>query len=425
MKLRTAGGAVLIALSMLFAAIAPPTSATETVSIRAGWEYLENNTADPAKAMSTAPWIHVDLPHTWNAFDSVDPAPGYRRAASWYRKSITIARAPRGTRHALLFEAANMKADVYVNGVRAGSHVGGYLPFEVDISNATHPGPNEVLVRVDNSIDRQLIPSQSSDFVLYGGLTRDVLMITRPQTYIAAITADTPRVSAESADTRITVTLANFAGDTDLLLAALVRDPEGNEVGRAQRKMTVHPGQVQVSFDLPTLKSPQLWSPRNPRLYTAEASLLRPRDRKLLHSTSDRFGYRWFEFKPHGAFYLNGERLLIRGSSRHEEHAGYGAAVPEAIDRADLEAAKAMGVNFLRLAHYPQASGVYRAADELGLLIWDELPWCRGGVGDALWKQNTERLLREQIAYNHNHPSIIIRSLGNELDWLPDFEGGG
>jgi beta-galactosidase len=424
MKHRTAGGAVLIAISMLFAAIAPPASATETVSIRAGWEYLENNTAEPAKAMSAAPWIHVDLPHTWNAFDSVDTVPGYRRDASWYRKSITIARAPPGTRHALLFEAANMKADVYVNGVRAGSHVGGYLPFEVDISNVTHPGPNEVLVRVDNSIDRQLIPSQSSDFVLYGGLTRDVLMITRPQTYIAAITADTPRVSAESADTRITVTLANFAGDTDLLLAALVRDPEGNEVGRAERNMTVRAGQVQVSLDIPTFKSPQLWSPRSPRLYTAEASLLRPRDRKVVYSTSDRFGYRWFEFKPHGAFYLNGERLLIRGSSRHEEHAGYGAAVPEAIQRADLEAAKAMGANFLRLAHYPQAPAVYRAADELGLLIWDELPWCRGGVGDAVWKQNTERMLREQIAYNRNHPSIIIRSLGNELDWLPDFEGG-
>jgi beta-galactosidase len=87
--------------------------------------------------------------------------------------------------------------------------------------------------------------------------------------------------------------------------------------------------------------------------------------------------------------------------------------------------AKSMGVNFLRLGHYPQDPAVYRAADELGILIWDELPWCRGGVGDEVWKQNTERMLREQIARNRNHPSIVFWSLGNELDWLPDFEGGG
>src|SRR5882762_2964258 len=189
MKLRTAAAAVLIAMSLLFAACAA--HAAETVSIRIGWEYLQNNTADPAKAIAARPWIPVDLPHTWNAFDSVDPVPGYRRDASWYRKSINIAPATRGTGHALLFEAANMKADVYVNGVRVGGHVGGYLPFEIDISNVIHPGRNEVLVRVDNSIDRQLIPSQSSDFVLYGGLTRDVFMITRPPTYIAAVVIDT------------------------------------------------------------------------------------------------------------------------------------------------------------------------------------------------------------------------------------------
>jgi beta-galactosidase len=395
----------------------------EAVSISTGWDYLENDTTDPVTASAAAPWVPVNLPHTWNAFDSVDGVPGYRRDASWYRKSITLPPSAHGMRHALLFEAANMKADVYVNGVRVGGHVGGYLPFEIDISDFARPGANTVLVRVDNSVDREVIPSQSSDFVLYGGLTRDVLLISRPQTHIAALAIDTPRVSAEAGETRITATLANFAGDATLTLAALVRDPDGNEVARAERPVTLHAGQTRVTVDLPSIAHPALWSPRSPKLYTAEARLTGP-DGKLLHSASDRFGYRWFEFKPHGAFYLNGERLLIRGSHRHEEHAGYGGAVPNAIERADLEAAKALGVNFLRLAHYPQAPAVYRAADELGILIWDELPWCRGGVGDAAWQANTERMLREQIAYDRNHPSIIIRSLGNELDWLPDFPGG-
>jgi beta-galactosidase len=397
-------------------------SITEVSSISSGWEYLQNNTPDPAKASAAAPWVRVDLPHTWNAFDSVDSTPGYRRDASWYRKSVTITPA-HGARHALLFEAANMKADVYVNGVRAGGHVGGYLPFEVDIADVVRPGLNSILVRVDNSVDREIIPSQSSDFVLYGGLTRDVFLISRPRTAIANVVIDTPRVSAETADTRITATLQNFADDTAVTIAAVVRDRSGNEVTRAERQISLRPGETRFSLELPALARPVLWSPRAPTLYTAEVRLIGANG-ALLHSASDRFGYRWFEIKPHGAFFLNGERLLIRGTHRHEEHAGYGGAVPNAINRADLQAARAMGANFVRLAHYPQDPTVYEAADELGILLWDELPWCRGGVGDAQWKENTERLLREQIARNRNHPSIIFWSIGNELDWLADFEGG-
>jgi beta-galactosidase len=391
--------------------------------ISASWEYLENNTTDVTKAAAAAPWVHVDLPHTWNAFDSVDAEPGYRRDAAWYRRTLVIPASEHGTRHALRFDAANMKAQVYVNGVPAGAHVGGYLPFEVDITDLARVGTNTVMVRVDNSIDRQVIPSQSSDFVLYGGLTRDAYLITRPSRYIAAIEIATPRVSDEAGATRITAAVANFAADVPIKVAAVVRDPSGNEVARAERAVTLRAGRTSITLDLPTVPRPALWSPSSPNLYTAEAQLLAA-DGTVLHTTSDRFGYRWYEFKPHGAFYLNGKRLLIRGSHRHEEHAGYGGAVPAVIERADLAAAKALGVNFLRLAHYPQAPAVYRAADELGILLWDELPWCRGGVGDASWKGNTERMLREQIAYDRNHPSIIIRSLGNELDWLPDFPGG-
>src|SRR5258708_3005076 len=127
MKRRRAAGAafIAVALSLLppgvaFTAAKPPASTaatTEVFSVTAGWEYLQNNTPAPAKATTAGAWVPVDLPHTWNAFDSVDTVPGYRRDASWYRKSITIGPAAPGTRHALLFEAANMKADVYLNGV--------------------------------------------------------------------------------------------------------------------------------------------------------------------------------------------------------------------------------------------------------------------------------------------------------------------
>jgi beta-galactosidase len=176
------------------------------------------------------------------------------------------------------------------------------------------------------------------------------------------------RRAAVAAFIAVAISLLPAAGDATLKLVALVRDPAGNEVARTEREGLVRAGQMNVSLDLPVISHPELWSPRSPRLYTAEARLMKP-DGTLLHSSSDHFGYRWFEFKPHGAFYLNGERLLIRGSQRHEEHAGYGGAVPDSIQRADLAAAKAMGANFLRLAHSPGQIAIWLLVYPLSTLV--------------------------------------------------------
>lgn len=157
-------------------------------------------------------------------------------------------------------------------------------------------------------------------------------------------------------------------------------------------------------------------------MYTAELKLYQ--NNALVDSYEVHYGYRWFEFKDYGGFYLNGERVLLRGTHRHEEHAGYGAAMPNKLHRRDIELLKEMGANFVRLGHYPQDPEVYKACNELGILVWDELPWCRGGVGNQVWKDNTSRLLKEMINQNYNHPSIITWSLGNEIYWLPDFPNG-
>ena len=145
----------------------------------------------------------------------------------------------------------------------------------------------------------------------------------------------------------------------------------------------------------------------------------------IIDEVSDRIGYRWFEFKEHGPFYLNGEKLILRGTHRHEDHAGMANALTNQQHRKDIEMIKEMGANFVRLAHYPQDPEIYKACDELGLLVWDELPWCRGGVGNDEWKKNTTRLFEEQINQNYNHPSIILWSVGNEVYWLPERENGG
>jgi beta-galactosidase len=417
MIIKKARALVLICITgLLFSAAAPLAAQTGDRLFNDGWQYIPHPATLP-DGLPTEGWQAVDLPHTWNATDPVDAVPGYRRGAGWYRRSLRIEDPDETVRHLLRFEAANMKAAVYVNGQHAGGHVGGYLGFTVEIGQWLKPGSgNEILVRVDNGVDRDLIPSQKSDFVLYGGITRDVYLLTRPQHFIAALRIDTPRVSAESGTVEVS---AQPGGDMHGGSSVRYRllGPGGEILAETEAKGT-------QPVTLPEVGSPRLWSPADPALYRIEATLV-DASGKDLHRLEEHFGFRWYEFDQNGAFVLNGERLLLRGTHRHEEHAAYGAAMPNELHVRDMEMIKEVGANFVRLGHYPQDPAVYEAADRLGLILWDELPWCRGGIGEDAWKSNTENMLREMIAQNRNHPSVFFWSLGNEIYWLPDFEGGG
>lgn len=389
------------------------------------WSYLEDNVATIEQlGKSKKQWQHVDVPHTWNRFDAVDQVPGYRRSASWYRKELFIPESKSDRRYLLEFEGVNIKSDVYVNGTRSGGHIGGYLGFSIDMTPLLKIGEaNTILVRADNSYDPNVIPSQKSDFCIYGGITRDVWLKVVPARFIERVLIKTPSVSKKSAETIVDVVLENNASTiTSGEIIVALADRSGKEVARKSEKVSIKEGQTIVSVAMPVIKNPSLWSPSDPALYTVTVSL--KDGKKTVDIATDRCGYRWFEFKDHGPFFLNGERLLLRGTHRHEDYAGLANAMPDSLHRKDMAMIREMGANFVRLAHYPQDPEVYRACDELGILIWDELPWCRGGMGGDEWKANTKRLLKEQIVQNFNHPSIIIHSLGNELYWLPDVPGG-
>jgi len=395
------------------------------VLLNPGWDYYAIALQNPSELNRQQGSVKVDLPHTWNAFDPTDTQPGYRRDASWYRKQLQLSPDARGGRYLLYFESANMTADVYVNGQRAGGHVGGYLGFEIDVSDLLdQEGINEILVRVDNGINRQIIPSQKADFVLFGGLTRDVFLRVRPQNYISSIQIDTADVSVQTATALTTVSVRQHGKSEGPVRLEFEVQRRGQVVARAESQLesgTV-PGSVQVR--LPEIENPALWSPDTPNLYDLKV-VLKDGNGNILHQVSDQFGFRWFGFNDEGAFELNGERLLLRGTHRHEEYAGLGAALPNELHIRDMQMIKDIGANFVRLGHYPQDPVVYETADELGLIIWDELPWCRGGLGDEVWKENTEFMLREMITQNRNHASVFFWSLGNEIYWEPDFEGGG
>lgn len=386
-------------------------------NINEGWRYTENNTANITEITKEDLWSKISLPHTWNSHDVTDLVPGYRRGASWYKKDLNLTVLDKNKSYELYFEGANITTHVYVNGKKAGEHVGGYIGFYVDLTSYLQKGSNDILVRVDNSYNPEVIPSQKSDFFIYGGIVRDLWLITKNKENIEKVVVKTPSVSKDKASLLLEVQL-NGAELKNHELVATIFDPSGKKAGTANTKISSD--KVTLNFDI--FSDPQLWDIDTPNLYKAKVSL--KKSGKTVDQVSEDFGFRWFEFKDHGPFFLNGKRVLLRGTHRHEEHAGYGAAMPNDLHVKDIQAIKDMGANFIRLAHYPQDPEVYKMCDKLGILVWDEVPWCRGGLGNDVWKSNTKRLLKEMIQQNINHPSIILWSLGNEIYWLPDFKGG-
>ena len=388
------------------------------INIDSNWNYLENDTEKLSEAKNATNWIAVNLPHSWNSEDVTDNNPGYRRSASWYKKNLTLSNIDPNKLYKLYFEGSNITTKVYVNGKEAGGHIGGYIGFTIDITNYIVSGNNEIAVRVDNSYNPEIIPSQKSDFFIYGGITRDVWLLSMAKNHIEKIKITTPNVSEKVANLSIIATLAPTSSQSKFTYSAQLFNPKGKVI--ATKKGDFTGTSATIFFD--KIKNPELWDTKNPNLYSATISL--SENGKTIDEVSDKVGFRWFEFKDNGPFFLNGKRLLIRGTHRHEENAGVGAAMSNEQHRKDMESIKEMGANFVRLAHYPQDPEIYNACDELGLLVWDELPWCRGGIGNETWKTNTKKMLSEIIEQNINHPSIILWSLGNEINWLPDFPDG-
>jgi len=396
----------------------------QTFLLNENWFFLNDNIKDIEKLhFSTQEWEKVNLPHTWNKYDAIDSEPGYRRGIGWYWKNLFIPTLDKNTTLKISFEGVNTVAEIFVNGKKAGGHIGGYLQFDVDITNFIKQDDfNTILIKADNSYNPDIPPSQTSDFIIYGGITRDVYLKIFPETYISKMLVKTPKVSDRIASTELNLFINNKAPKNIFKIKTSLKNREGETVIGVEKKFEVVQGSSEIKINLPELKNPFLWSVDNPYLYMIEVEIMD--GKRIIDCFSDRIGYRWFEFKENGPFYLNGKRLLLRGTHRHEDYAGYGNALPDSLHRKDMLMIKNLGANFVRLAHYPQDPEVYKACDELGILVWDELPWCRGGIGKDVWKKNVKSYLNEMIEQNYNHPSIIIWSLGNEIYWLPEFPDG-
>jgi beta-galactosidase len=410
---------------------------TARQSLDNGWEYYQGSLGSVweiwrgDKATDNVTWKEVTLPHCFNGRDSVDPDTRYYQGPGWYRSRLKVSNPYPGGRTLLHFNGAGQKTEVYVGLQKIAVHNGGYDEWDVDITEAAAKelaetggkGEIRVSVRCDNSRDAESIPSDLSDFNRYGGIYRHLYLVYVPRVSVEGVHVD-PELQLphdKSGEDRATISIRARLYDPDeakepLKLILEVKDPDGKVIHSNTVSSAVWKGEKEI--DSFVITAPKLWSPRSPSLYRCSLSIGSPDGEQ---KTSARFGIRSAEWAEHGPFLLNGERLPLRGTHYHEDHAGVAAAVPDTVVRQTLVAIKEMGANFVRLGHYQQAPLVLDLCDELGLLVWEEVPWCRGGIGGEGYRKQARDMLGAMIDQHDNHPSVILWGLGNENDWDGDF----
>ena len=405
---------------------------THSKRLTGNWQFLKQDLGGVWEAVRTASsgspetvplWTDVTLPHCFNAEDAVDPDVNYYQGAGWYRTSIEVNNPFPHGRTFLHFEGAGQKTEVYIGFDKVGSHVGGYDEWTVDITDILKKSFNEILtkkykgkiplsIRCDNSRDLEMIPSDLSDFNVYGGLYRYVNLVYVPESYINRVHVEARMTKKNSGTVNLDVSLLNSSG-RNMELKLEVKDSQNEIV--FENKLSTLSNQLKYKFQLNKIKR---WSPSNPVLYSLSITTTGENGGQVY---TDKFGFRDFTFESNGPFYLNGERLLLKGTHRHEDFSGVAAAMTEDMIRREMQMMKDMGVNFIRLAHYQQSRIVLNLCDSLGILVWEEIPWCRGGLGGGVYKAQARRMLTHMINQHYNHPAVIIWGLGNENDWPGDF----
>ena len=376
------------------------------------------------KASDNVPWQAVTIPHCVNALDALDPDVRYYQGHAWYRTTVTPPPLKPGWRTLLCFEGTGQAATVWIRTTLAGTHIGGYDEWALDITDfaaslpADLKGALPIAVLCDNSRDLERLPSALSDFNLYGGLYRKAWLVQVPPVSIERVRLTPTLHGAQAGTVDVRVRFYNPGKRTEpIAIHVRVIDPGGREVFSGDQTIT-----SSGSLDLvarATVAAPVRWSPQLPALYRCEVTAQVPGGESVV---TERFGFREVEWVPQGPFRLNGERLLIRGTQRHEDHAGIGNAMTDDLIRREMRMIKEMGANFIRLGHYQQSRLVLDSCDELGLMAWEEVPWCRGGLGGERYQTQARDMLGAMIDQHANHPSVILWGLGNENDWPGDFE---
>ena len=343
----------------------------------------------------------MEIPSDWNTRDQ---RLFFYEGTVWFMKRFNKPAPAQGgekRRTLLYFGAVNYDSHVYVNGHHVGHHIGGFTPFNFDVTDQLQEGENVVIVKVDNKRHAEDVPTQIFDWWNYGGITRDVLLVDVAETYVENFNLQLLSLEGRRLGFSVKLNKAEAGHKVTLSIPELKikKDLVTNSEGTATTYMKA---------------KPVLWSPATPKLYKVEVSLNG-------ETISDEIGFRKIETRGKQIL-LNGEPIYLKGISIHEEKP-YGGGRANSTEDAHtlLSWAKELGCNFVRLAHYPHNEYAVREAERMGILVWSEIPvyWT------IAWKnfgtyQNAEAQLRDMIARDHNRANVIIWSIANETPHSPE-----
>jgi len=403
----------------------PEASAVEAMPLVGMWKFKP----DPkgvgtdekwySKETDDSAWENIGVPGTWNEGQSVSVAWNYEGFA-WYRRKITVPQAWQGENVRLRFLAVYLISDVWLNGKHVGHHKGGYTEFSFDVSEyLDYSAENVIAVKVDSKKRTYQIPGHSIDWWNCGGITREVFLERHPKIFLKKmhVTPTLPDVSGQSgASVEIKAYFGSkFDAPKDVEVKAVILNSSMQE---SHSIKTIGTDGKTCTMNL-RIDKPKLWSPDTPKLYTLKLFWrIKDGDSDRWWTHQDRFGIRKIEARG-TELYLNGEKIWLQGMAIHQDYEGMGSAVTYKSLRSDLERIKKLNANFVRLGHYPFHHSYLDVCDEIGLLVWAEIPtWQHSPAelsSEKMYQEWVKPHIDEMIDQQYNHPSVVFWSVANEI----------
>jgi len=401
-----------------------------STNFNSDWQFAITDKALDKTGDNNVQWETIQLPHTPKLEPKV--MDGQWQGICWYQKNFNLPQTLKDKRLFMKFEGAMNVADVWVNGQKVASHLGGYLPLVFDFTSAAKfDETNSILIRLDNN-DNAVTgpkPMRILDFNMYGGLYRDAFLIIKEPLHITD-----PILAAKPAGGGIFVTYPKVTkNEATVQVKTNVKNdyPEGkefivlNEIWKGKTLITsklsseIRIG-AQTYMDVTehlAVPQPDLWSPKSPSIYTLKTKVLI--NRKLVDIIETKIGIRHIEIKKEG-FFINGEMMFLRGVNRHQEYPYIGYALSNEAQYRDAVKIKEAGFDYIRLSHYPHSPAFMDACDELGLVVLDAILGWQYYSTDPAFQQQIFQTGRELIRRDRNHPCVIAWELSLNESWMDE-----
>jgi beta-galactosidase len=427
-------GGIFTATSALY----EPQRTRTILNLNRTWKFIKQ---DPSGAQvatfSDNNWSSVNLPHSfeqpyWRTNTASPPYIG------WYRKHFTVDSSliSAKKRISVEFEAAFLISYVYINGTLVGTHKGGYTGFSYDITQYIHAGDNVMAVRLDANWNGQVAP-RAGEHIFSGGIYRDVYLVITDPLHVTwyGTFVSTPQVSTSTASVTVKTEVKNDAQIAkSCKIKTIVYDSSRTIVATKEATLTIAPGVIDTFVQTGlTVANPHLWTPATPYVYTVYTEVYDSTGK--VDDFVSPLGIRSLKWDKDYGFFINGQHLWLQGANVHQDHAGWGDGTTNSGSYRDVKMIKDCGMNFIRGSHYPHDPAFYDACDTYGLALWSEMcfwgfpmnwtgaePWNSSAypttVADqAPFEQNVIDQLKEMIRIYRNHPSVIIWSMSNEVEF--------